>query len=158
MVPQIHIEIQHETEFSPLPSAEQISLWVNTALKDRLSGDTEICVRLVDKPEIQALNREYRHKDKPTNVLSFPIDLPEGFEEEVGLLGDLVICAPVVFEEAQTQGKTYEDHFAHMLIHGCLHLLGYDHVTEEQADIMEPLEIKILATINIPNPYTRERS
>jgi probable rRNA maturation factor len=144
-------EIQHESTFTPLPSDQAISHWVETALQGRVPQDTELCVRLVDKPEIQALNLEYRHKDKPTNVLSFPMDLPE--EIEIPLLGDIVVCAPVVFEEAKAQGKAYEDHFAHMLVHGCLHLLGYDHISDEEAEIMEPLEISILASIEIPNPY-----
>jgi len=153
---QILTEIQHVSEFQPLPTDDQIQAWVQAALHDRVPNNTELCVRIVDKPEIQTLNQQYRHKDKPTNVLSFPVDLPE--EVKVPLLGDIVICAPVVFEEAQTQNKTYEHHFAHMIVHGCLHLLGYDHVTDEQADLMEPLEISILATIDIPNPYNRERS
>jgi probable rRNA maturation factor len=150
-------EIQHESQFSPLPSDQSINTWVNAALKGRVSEDTEVCVRLVDKQEIQALNLAYRHKDKPTNVLSFPISLPE--ELDLPLLGDIVICAPIVFEEAQTQGKPYEDHFAHMLVHGCLHLLGYDHISNEEAEIMEPLEVSILASIEIPNPYqTRDKN
>jgi probable rRNA maturation factor len=156
MVQKILIEIQQESEFSPLPSDNAIITWAQTALQDRVPEGTELCIRLVDKPEIQTLNREYRHKDKPTNVLSFPIDLPE--EVDVPLLGDIVICAPIVFEEAQAQNKTYEAHFAHMIVHGCLHLLGYDHETDEQANQMEPLEIDILALINIPNPYSREKS
>jgi probable rRNA maturation factor len=152
----IHAEIQHESSFQPLPTDEVIQTWVQAALKDRVPEETELCVRIVDKPEIQMLNQQYRNKNKPTNVLSFPIDVPE--EVDVPLLGDIVICAPIVFEEAQAQNKTYEQHFAHMIVHGCLHLLGYDHETDEQADLMEPLEISILATIDIPNPYHRERS
>lgn len=144
-------EIQHESAFSPLPTDLAIESWVNLALTDRAKTQSEICVRLVDKPEIQSLNLQYRHKDKPTNVLSFPADLPP--ELELPLLGDLVICVPVVYEEAQTQGKPYENHFAHMLVHGCLHLLGYDHINNDDAELMEALEISILGSINIPNPY-----
>jgi probable rRNA maturation factor len=152
----ILIDIQHESAFEPLPSNEAIEHWVHAALHERVPPHTELCVRLVDKPEIQNLNHQYRHKDKPTNVLSFPVDLPEDID--VPLLGDIVVCAPVVFEEAQTQHKSYDHHFAHVIVHGCLHLLGYDHITDEQASLMEPLEIAILATIDIPNPYNRERS
>lgn len=149
----IFLEIQHESAFSPLPSDQAIEQWAESALKGRVAENTELCIRLVDKTEIQTLNRTYRHKDKPTNVLSFPVDLPE--ELNLPLLGDIVICPSVVFEEAQAQSKTYEHHFAHMIIHGCLHLLGYDHLTDEQANLMEPLEIDILGTLSIPNPYTR---
>jgi probable rRNA maturation factor len=152
----IFLEIQHETGFSPLPSDKAIQQWAEAALKGRVAENTELCIRLVDKPEIQTLNQTYRHKDKPTNVLSFPVDLPE--ELNLPLLGDIVICPPVVFEEAEQQGKPYDHHFAHMIIHGCLHLLGYDHLTEAQANLMEPLEIQILHTLTIPNPYTRNQS
>lgn len=156
MDPKILIELQHECSFNPLPSDEAILSWVEAALHDRVPEGTELCVRLVDTTEIQTLNHEYRDKDKPTNVLSFPVELPDGVN--VPLLGDIVICPSIVFDEAQAQHKTYEQHFAHIVIHGCLHLLGYDHVTDAEADVMEPLEISILATINIPNPYKRERS
>lgn len=153
MTPPIHIDIQHVCT-TQVPSDQTIIAFVQAALLGRVPDETELCVRLVEKEEIRMLNMTYRHKDKPTNVLSFPIDLPD--EVAIPLLGDIVICPAIVMEEAQAQHKPYEHHFAHMLVHGCLHLLGYDHETQEQADLMEPLEIKILATINIPNPYTRD--
>lgn len=156
MVPKIHIDIQHASTGTQLPSDEAMMTWIQVALLDRVPDETELCVRLVDENEIQALNRTYRSKDKPTNVLSFPIDLPE--DVNVPLLGDIVVCPSIVLAEAQVQHKPYEHHFAHMLVHGCLHLLGYDHETHEQADLMEPLEVSILATLDIPNPYTRERT
>lgn len=154
MAPNLLIDIQHASNTGPVPTDDDIIAWVHAALDTRVPDETELCIRLVNKDEIQSLNRTYRSKDKPTNVLSFPIDLPE--DVPVPLLGDIVICPDVVFEEAQTQHKPYAHHFAHMLVHGCLHLLGYDHVTHEQAELMEPLEIAILATMNIPNPYTRD--
>lgn len=119
---------------------------------DRLNlSDSELLVRFVDKPEIQHLNKTYRHQDKATNVLSFPSDLPIEIEEAI--LGDVVICIEVVAEEAQAQGKTFENHLLHMAIHGTLHLMGYDHIEESDAEKMESLEVKILEKIQISNPY-----
>ena len=100
------------------------------------------------------LNKEYRGKDKPTNVLSFPFDDMAGLpEEETRLLGDLVICAPVVRKEAKKQDKRPKDHWAHMVVHGTLHLLGYDHIEEAEASEMEALEARILEQFGIKNPY-----
>jgi probable rRNA maturation factor len=118
--------------------------------------DCEIGVACVDLDESQQLNLQYREKDKPTNVLSFPSDIPEEVLPMLdGLpLGDLVICIPVVLQEALEQKKTAQNHFAHLLVHGVLHLLGYDHETsDEDAEEMEGLEIEILAKLNISNPY-----
>ena len=114
-------------------------------------SDSELLVRFVDKPEIQHLNKTYRHQDKTTNVLSFPSDLPIEIEEAI--LGDVVICIEVVAEEAQAQGKNFENHLLHMAIHGTLHLMGYDHIEESDAEKMESLEVKILEKIQISNPY-----
>jgi len=108
-------------------------------------------VRFVDRIEIQQLNKTYRHQDKATNVLSFPSDLPIEIEEAI--LGDVVICVAVVTEEAQAQGKTFENHLLHMAIHGTLHLLGFDHIEESDAEKMETLEVKILEKMQISNPY-----
>ena len=101
--------------------------------------------------ESQQLNSQYRQKDKPTNVLSFPFEVPEGIE--LNLLGDLVVCASVVEQEAKEQNKVLFHHWAHMIVHGCLHLLGYDHINDADADEMEALEVKILAKLAISNPY-----
>lgn len=147
---QITVDIQLATEFTPLPTDEHMTRWAQYAVKE-LHRDVEITVRIVDEHEIARLNATYRGKDKPTNVLSFPVDLPPGIQDD--LLGDIVICAKIVAEEAKAQHKSYESHFAHMIIHGCLHLMGYDHVTPEQADIMEPKEIQLMAALNYPNPY-----
>ncbi len=114
-------------------------------------GGRELLIRLVDTAEIQLLNGTYREKDKPTNVLSFPSELPK--EIEVAILGDVVICIAVVQIEAKAQSKTFENHLMHMAVHGVLHLLGYDHIKDNEADEMEGLEIKILAGLGIENPY-----
>ncbi len=114
-------------------------------------GGSELLIRLVDTAEIQLLNGTYREKDKPTNVLSFPSELPK--EIEVAILGDVVICIAVVQIEAKAQSKTFENHLMHMAVHGVLHLLGYDHIKDNEADEMEGLEIKILAGLGIENPY-----
>lgn len=143
------VDIQRASDFEPQPSDAQLTQWATVGLQSR--EHAEVTIRLVDELEITQLNSIYRKKDKPTNVLSFPVDLPPDVEDD--LLGDIVICASVIDQEAKQQHKTYEQHFAHMVIHGCLHLLGYDHVTEEQANVMEPLEIKLLAELNYPNPY-----
>ena len=132
-----------------LPAYEQLSLWASKALQ----GDSlaHIGVRIVDEDESQNLNHQYRGKNKPTNVLSFPMELPEDIEESI--LGDLVICAPLVKAGAVEQNKSSEEHWAHMVIHGVLHLQGFDHLTDEQAGEMETLEIKYLEELGYKNPY-----
>jgi probable rRNA maturation factor len=144
------IEIQTVFSSPEQPSAEQIQLWVDTALAD-IEHDTEIVVRIVDEQESAELNQQYRHKQGATNILSFPVEIPEGID--LNLLGDLVICAPVLAKEAHQQNKSIEHHWAHILIHGVLHLLGYDHLDDEQAEEMENKEIALLQKLNIPNPY-----
>jgi probable rRNA maturation factor len=111
----------------------------------------QISIRIVDEQEIQELNNKYRHKNQVTNVLSFPFETLPGVD--VPLLGDVVICARVVDDEARQQSKTCEQHWAHMIVHGTLHLLGYDHINEQDAEEMEQLEINILSSLNFPNPY-----
>jgi len=144
------IEIQAVFESAGQPDQQQIQLWVDTALTD-YDQDTEIVVRIVDEQESAELNEQYRHKSGPTNILSFPVDLPEGIE--LDLLGDLVICAPVVEKEALEQGKILEHHWAHIIVHGVLHLLGYDHIDDDEAELMENKEIAILNKLQINNPY-----
>ncbi|MEP5566590.1 MAG: rRNA maturation RNase YbeY [Halioglobus sp.] len=138
------------------PDEEDIRSWIKAALAGRRSTDTEISLRLVDIEEMTTLNQGFRNKSGPTNVLSFPSDLPP--ELELPLLGDIVICAPVVREEAQTQQKSLQAHWAHMTIHGTLHLLGYDHIEEDEALAMEALETEILTSLNYPCPYQGEHS
>lgn len=145
------IEIQAVFESAGQPDQQQIQLWVDTALDD-YEQDTEIVVRIVDEQESAELNEQYRHKSGPTNILSFPVDLPEGIE--LDLLGDLVICAPVVEKEALEQDKLLAHHWAHIIVHGVLHLLGYDHIDDGEAELMENKEIAILNKLHINNPYT----
>ena len=145
------IEIQTVFESEGQPDQQQIQLWVDAAL-DGYDQDTEIVVRIVDEQESAELNEQYRHKSGPTNILSFPVDLPEGID--LDLLGDLVICAPVLEKEALEQGKALAHHWAHIIVHGVLHLLGYDHIGDDEAELMEAKEITILNTLHINNPYT----
>ena len=133
------------------PSDGMIQQWVEYAMAAEHKDDAELTVRIVDESESAALNKEYRNKDSSTNVLSFPFECPE--EVELNLLGDLVICAPVVEREAKQQEKNSQAHWAHMLVHGVLHLLGYDHIKEADAHDMEAREKKILESIGFPDPY-----
>ncbi|MEO8957779.1 MAG: rRNA maturation RNase YbeY [Rudaea sp.] len=135
-----------------IPSAASFRSWVAAAANGaRRAKPTEVAIRLVDADEGRELNLRYRHRDYATNVLSFPAELPPGLK--LPLLGDLVICAPVVAREATEQGKPLRDHFAHLTIHGVLHLLGYDHENPADAQRMETLEIRILAALGIADPY-----
>ncbi|MFC0180630.1 rRNA maturation RNase YbeY [Thorsellia kenyensis] len=133
-----------------IPSQEDINKWVSAVLC-LFEPNAELTLRIVEKEEIQSLNSLYRKKDKPTNVLSFPAETHIGLT--IPLLGDLIICRDVVQEEALEQGKSFEQHFAHMIIHGCLHLLGYDHIDDAEAEEMEAIEIEVLHTLGYPNPY-----
>lgn len=148
--PIITVDLQLACNNQHLPSAEQIQLWADTALSP-YNKSFEITVRIVESLESQQLNQQYRDKDKPTNVLSFPFEVPEGIE--LDLLGDLVVCADVVESEAKDQQKDIFAHWAHMIIHGCLHLLGYDHITQQDATEMESIEIDLLAKLGHSNPY-----
>ena len=150
---QIADELEGFSDF--LPSEEQLQRWASAALDGRTEfQQPELTIRLVAEAESQALNSEYRGKDYPTNVLSFPFEVPP--EVPLELLGDLIICAQVVQREAVEQGKTAEAHWAHMVVHGCLHLLGYDHIKDDEADIMENLERRIMATLGFSDPYPDE--
>ena len=146
------IDIEINSTSKQIPSIENIELWISTALESDELNDAEVSVYIVDEAESQDLNFQYRSKDKPTNVLSFPAEIPE--EVGVPLLGDLVVCAPVVEREAKEQGKSLEAHWAHMLIHGSLHLLGYDHVEDDEAEVMEALETRLVTQLKFPAPYT----
>lgn len=145
------IDVEVNSSSTKIPSVENIELWITTALQSDELNEAEVSVYIVDEAESQELNFQYREKDKPTNVLSFPADIPD--EVGVPLLGDLVICAPVVEREAQEQGKSLEAHWAHMLVHGTLHLLGYDHIEDDEADVMEALETRLITQLNFPAPY-----
>ncbi len=145
------IDLQNACDAQDLPSIELFQQWVDYALTEITDKKLELTIRLVNPDESQQLNYQYRQKNKPTNVLSFPFEVPTGIE--LNLLGDLVICAQVVEQESQEQNKRLFDHWAHMVTHGCLHLLGYDHINDNEAKEMETLEIKILAKLSISNPY-----
>jgi probable rRNA maturation factor len=146
------VEIQAVYSSPELPNEQQIQLWIDTVLVE-MQQDTEIVVRIVDETESAVLNEQYRHKQGATNILSFPVEIPDSVTLEVNLLGDLVVCAPVLAKEAQQQDKKLHDHWAHIIIHGVLHLLGHDHLDDAQAEEMESKEITLLQQLNIPNPY-----
>jgi len=163
-----------------LPQQKEIEQWVRQSLVSEfnyqykqgqqsdnkiqansdIAGEFELTIRIVDKDEIQALNKSYRHQDKVTNVLSFPFE-PMTLEAisadiqpvKIPLLGDIVICHDVVIEQAQQQHKLVQHHWAHMVVHGVLHLLSYDHINDEDAGIMEALEVTILQQLAISDPY-----
>ena len=156
----LHVDIQSASS-EPVPEEEDLRSWIAAAL-DQLSRrqPAQLSVRLVDRDEMAHLNHTYRGKAGPTNVLSFPAELPD--EVNLPLLGDIVICAPVVRAEAAEQGKDTTAHWAHMTVHGTLHLLGYDHIEEDDAAAMEALETDILTGLGYDCPYqdntTREYS
>lgn len=150
----LELDLQNASQAATLPSEAQFRQWCELALRQR-TADSELTIRLVDETEGQELNRTWRHKDYPTNVLSFPADVPDEMLD-IPLLGDLVICVPVVEREAQEQNKSAEAHWAHLVIHGCLHLLGYDHIDDEEAEEMEALERELLAELGHPDPYAAD--
>ncbi len=150
----VTIDLQINSESKALPSLAELTQWAESAVHADAKAqrdEAEISVVIVDADEGQALNSEWRGKDYATNVLSFPSDLPP--ELGLPLLGDLVICAPVVQREAKEQGKTETSHWAHMVIHGTLHLLGYDHIDDHEAEEMEALETSIMASHGFNDPY-----
>jgi probable rRNA maturation factor len=145
------IDIEINSINKHIPSVENIEHWISVALHSDELVNAEVSVYIVDEIESQELNLQYRAINKPTNVLSFPADIHEAVG--VPLLGDLVICAPIVEREAAEQGKSLNAHWAHMLIHGTLHLLGYDHIEDDEADVMEALETYLITQMNFPAPY-----
>lgn len=150
-----HIDIQNATD-TPLPvSEEEISNLVILALRDQISA-AELTIRLVNADEMIHLNHTYRKQNKTTNVLAFPCSLPDNIELDFPLLGDVIVCPEVLIEESRQCDKTIQEHWALILIHGVLHLLGYDHIRDEDAKIMQALEIKLLAERGYSNPYETE--
>jgi len=150
----VEFEVQRVSKSASIPDDEQFQLWAEAALDGR-GKNFSLSIRVVDEDEAQRFNRQYRDKDYATNVLSFPAELPEGLPEVVrrSQLGDLLICAPVVKREAAEQQQSEVDHWAHLLVHGVLHLLGFDHEEPAEAEVMEALEIEILANLGISDPY-----
>tara|TARA_R100000656_G_scaffold43761_5_gene36130 strand:+ start:247 stop:714 length:468 start_codon:yes stop_codon:yes gene_type:complete len=145
------IDIESNSQSQLIPDLSDIERWIGAALQSQDIENTEVSIYIVDEDEGQELNSQYRGRDYPTNVLSFPADIPE----EVGtpLLGDLVVCAPVVEREAQEQNKALAAHWAHMLVHGTLHLIGFDHIDDGEAEEMESLETQIITGLGYPAPY-----
>ncbi|GAB6039494.1 rRNA maturation RNase YbeY [Endothiovibrio diazotrophicus] len=148
----VAVEVIYAVEGAAIPDEPHLHQWAEAALAGRADG-AELAIRVVEEAESRTLNHTYRGKDQPTNVLSFPFEAPPGLEEEMPHIGDLAICAAVVAREAAEQDKAPDAHWAHMVIHGCLHLIGYDHIDEDEAETMEALEIEILAGLGYPNPY-----
>jgi len=151
-LPAPQLSVSYAVPRAGVPSPASFRQWVAAALRGaRRRKPAEVAIRIVDTDEGQALNRDYRGKDYATNVLSFPAELPPGVD--LPLIGDLAICAPVVAREAAEQGKKPRDHWAHLTVHGTLHLLGYDHLEDAEAEAMEALETRILAGLGIADPY-----
>ncbi|MEZ9834209.1 rRNA maturation RNase YbeY [Vibrio breoganii] len=151
----IYLDLQLAVENdSQLPSEQDFQSWLDYTLT-QFQPDSELTIRIVDSEESHQLNHDYRGKNKPTNVLSFPFEAPPGVE--INLLGDLVICKQVVEDEAAAQQKTLTAHWAHMVVHGSLHLLGYDHIQDEEAEEMESLETEIMQGLGFDDPYLAEK-
>jgi probable rRNA maturation factor len=146
---KIELQVQRTVAGNGIPLDADFLRWVRASLRGR--GDSILTIRIVDRAESAELNGRYRAKKGPTNVLSFPADLPA--EADFPLLGDIVICAPLVAEEAREQGKEPQAHWAHLVVHGVLHLLGFDHRHEEEALRMESREQRLLASLGYPDPY-----
>lgn len=147
---QLDIYVSYGIDRKGLPAAISFRRWVAAALRKRIKR-ADLSIRIVGRKEGRALNHHYRGKDYATNVLSFPAELPEGVK--LPLLGDIVLCAPVIAAEARAQKKPLKNHYAHLVVHGCLHLLGLDHENPLEADVMEQIEREILVDLDIPDPY-----
>ena len=144
----VNVAVQRAIEGSEIPSDEQFQQWA--AVVDA-SNDQEVSIRIVDEAEIVALNLHYRRKSQATNVLAFPAHMPAGVD--LPFIGDIVICAPIVAKQAAEQGKSLLSHWAHMTLHGILHLQGYDHIDDAEAKIMENIEIQLMSKLGFSNPY-----
>ena len=151
----VQVDVQTACDDDTIPEATTVDAWVTRAIEAAgTANDVEVSVRIVSADEIQALNHDYRDKDKATNVLSFPAGPLAGLPDDApALLGDIVVCASVVDSEAAEQGKTIGNHWAHMLVHGTLHLLGFDHEDDAEAAEMEALETRVLTAHGLPDPY-----
>lgn len=147
------VDIQRSEKIGSVPSDDEITCWVKLVLRHQRCS-ASVSVRLVDEVEITSLNTQYRERNEPTNVLSFPCDLSD--ESGMRILGDIVVCEPVVTREALEQGKNPSDHWAHIIIHGLLHLLGFDHIENQQAEEMEGLEVSLLREMDVCDPYQNQ--
>ena len=155
-IPTPTVDIQWASDAPDAPDEPHLCEWVRHAAIAAGGVVGDITLRVVDEDEIRILNRDYRGKDAPTNVLSFPFDMPDGLPEGAVelLLGDIIICDAVVRREAEEQHKPLDAHWAHMVTHGVLHLLGYDHIDDDDALVMETLEIRALGELGFPDPYS----
>ena len=142
-MPKLAMAVQYASELSDVPTEASFRKWARNTLR----VDTEVTIRIVDEEEGRTLNRDYRGKDYATNVLTFPL------AEDPHLIGDIILCAPVVTREATEQGKTLEAHYAHLTVHGILHLHGYDHETEPEAELMESIETQVVTKLGYAAPY-----
>jgi probable rRNA maturation factor len=150
---RFRLDVQYATEAAAVPEKAVLAQWARAALAGaNTPRSAEVTVRIVDEPESEALNERYRRKKGATNVLSFPYDEPPVVDG--CLSGDLVICAPIVQREARAQGVAETAHWAHMVVHGIMHLRGYDHIDEQEAAVMEGLEVEVLQKLGFPNPYS----
>jgi len=149
------IDLQNVVTDVYVPTVFLLHRWTSEVLKNHLKS-CEICIRVVDEQASATLNLQYRQKNKPTNVLSFPYEMPQQIKSDRPLLGDLVICASIVEQEAKEQEKSIDAHWAHMVVHGILHLLGYDHTESNDAKRMEKMEIEIMNQLGHANPYGDE--
>ena len=161
-----HVDIECHYADVNVPSNKELEYFVKKTIdylnirQDLNSPEIELAIIIVEEVEIQNLNTEFRQQAKPTNVLSFPFETPEIFQQhqQINILGDIFICAPIIELEAQQQNKKLVEHWAHMLVHGVLHLLGYDHIDSDDAKKMEEIEIEILNTFGYRNPYMEKLS
>ena len=144
----IHLDVQIASKCLDIPNESEFEYWAKSI---PYQSETSVCLRIVDELEARELNKQYRKIDKATNVLSFPAEIPT--QLNINFLGDIVICAPIVKREAEEQNKQFNHHCAHLLVHGILHLQGFDHENESEAKKMEDLEVEILQDLNISNPY-----
>ena len=162
----VELDLQNPYEYTSLPDFSLLEQWVNATLQNGIDDKLTVVVRVVNEEESAELNNDFRGKNYATNVLSFPFEKPSvALLEEYGIdpalledldenhLGDLVICEPVLQKEAAQQDKSLQHHWCHLVVHGVLHLQGFDHISDEEAEIMEALEVKILAKLGFANPY-----
>ncbi|KTD20790.1 metal-dependent hydrolase [Legionella lansingensis] len=150
-----HIDVQFACKAAIPVERNLLISWAQLPLIEHMDA-AELTLRLVDQEEIRQLNRTYRKKDKPTNVLAFPSTIPDNIELEYPLLGDVIICPAILEKESIEQDKPLKEHWAHIVVHGILHLLGYDHIEENDAEIMQTLEIQLLKKLGFANPYETE--
>ena len=154
---EIILDLQNVVDSKQIPDLSKMKKWVSKTLENLNANfnQPEITIRVVSLAESQELNHQYRDKNQPTNVLSFPFEVPEMIpvEDFAEFLGDLVVCEDIIVQEAKEQKKSLESHWAHMIIHGLLHLVGFDHITAKDAEEMEGIEVKVLAELGFANPY-----